>query len=377
VKKAVQSILYSLVALLLTLLVGGVAFLYLSPQFGAKPSGKRLERIIRSPNYHSDYFRNSVETSMDLGLSGYRKMIVEYFKDGVERRPGTPPPIEQVNADRYAFPPDESVTSLLWFGHSAFLVEIEGKRLLLDPMLGPSPAPSPYLGTHRYNDTLPLPIELLPAVDAVIFSHDHYDHLDYGSVMRLKGKVGHFFVPLGVGAHLEAWGVAAERITELDWWEEVEFKGLQLAATPARHFSGRGLSDRMKTLWASWVIRGKKDKLFFSGDSGYFDGFKEIGEKYGPFDLTMLECGQYNTLWSEIHMMPEQTLQAHLDLRGKVLFPIHWGAFTLAMHPWNEPIERVSNAAKAHSVEVVTPLIGEQIILHTPMPHRNWWRKDN
>lgn len=351
--------------------------MYLSPQFGGKPSEKLLSKMIKSPNYKSEKFENIVPTSMDMGFSGYAKMISEYFEEGVERRPKHSIPIHKVDPQRFSKPPVDSLTSLIWFGHSAFLLEIDGKKLLLDPMLGPSPAPSPYLGTHRYNDTLPIPIASLPEIDAVIFSHDHYDHLDYGSVMELKDRVGHFFVPLGVGAHLECWGVAPEKITELDWWEEVDFKGLKLAATPARHFSGRGLSDRMKTLWASWVIKGKRDNLFFSGDSGYFKGFKEIGAKYGPFDLTMMECGQYNTLWSEIHMMPEQTLQAHLDVRGKLLFPIHWGAFTLAMHSWTEPIERVTKAAAAHSVEVVTPLIGEPIVLHTTMPHRKWWQKGN
>ncbi|PRY12426.1 beta-lactamase family protein [Pontibacter ummariensis] len=177
-----------------------------------------------------------------------------------------------------------------------------------------------------------------------------------------------------MGAHLERWGVPARKITELDWWQEASFKGLTFAATPSRHFSGRGLSDRMQTLWTSWVIQGEEDKIFFSGDSGYFEGFKAIGDKYGPFDLTLLESGQYNELWPNIHMMPEQTVQAHLDLQGKLLMPIHWRTFALAMHGWKEPIERVTAEAKKRCVPFTTPLIGEPVILDQKAPKRDWWR---
>ena len=181
-------------------------------------------------------------------------------------------------------------------------------------------------------------------------------------------------MPLGIGAHLEEWGVPAAKISELEWWQETYFKGLKLASTPARHFSGRGLTDRMKTLWTSWVIQGREDTIFFSGDSGYFPGFKQIGDKYGPFDITLLECGQYNDLWANIHMMPEETVQAHLDLKGKVLMPIHWGAFTLAMHSWTEPIERLTARADALKVKVTTPEIGEPVILDRALPAGQWWR---
>ena len=230
--------------------------------------------------------------------------------------------------------------------------------------------------TQRFS-TLPIEAEDLPPIDAVLLSHDHYDHLDYPSILKLKEKVGHFFVPLGLGSHLKHWGLAESKITELDWWQEIQFFNLTFVCTPAQHFSGRGLSDRNKTLWASWVILTDKTRLFFSGDSGYFDGFTKIGNQYGPFDICLLECGQYNERWQEIHMMPEETLQAHLDLKGKILIPIHWGAFNLALHTWTEPPERLLKAARAHpEVIISTPIIGQTVNLSAPIPQTTWWRRD-
>ena len=182
-------------------------------------------------------------------------------------------------------------------------------------------------------------------------------------------------MPLGVGAHFEKWGIDTSRITEFDWWEKAEIApGIRLTATPARHFSGRSLTDRGKTLWTSYVLETDSTKLYIGGDSGYGPHFKEIGEKYGPFDITILECGQYNNYWPLIHMMPEQTVQAHLDLKGKVLLPVHWGKFVLALHPWNEPIERLTAEAEKKSVTVTTPLIGEQIMPDSILPQTKWWR---
>ncbi|WP_247739269.1 MBL fold metallo-hydrolase [Bacillus sp. 165] len=267
-------------------------------------------------------------------------------------------------------------TSVTWFGHSALLLEMEGKVILLDPMFGDAPTPFPIFGNKRYSRTLPMEVEELPQIDAVIFSHDHYDHLDYGSIKKLNDKVGHFFVPLGVGGHLERWGVNPERISEHDWWDEVEFLGLTLACTPARHFSGRSLFDRDTTLWCSWVIRGQQTKIYFSGDSGYGPHFKQIGEKYGPFDLTLMECGQYDERWSAIHMMPEETVQAHIDVQGQTMIPIHWSAFSLSFHDWTDPIERVTKAAKKQNILISTPRIGEPVLIGSrTYPVSPWWRE--
>src|SRR5690606_16810135 len=205
-------------------------------------------------------------------------------------------------------------------------------------------------------------------------SHDHYDHLDYESIMKLKGKVGHFYVPLGVSSHLLKWEIAPEKITELDWWQETSLDNFKIVCTPARHFSGRGLFDNFITLWSSWIVRPPTANVYFSGDGGYGPHFKEIGERYGPFDFAMLECGQYNELWKDIHMMPEQTVQAAMDLETKLAMPIHWGAFTLALHTWRDPITRVTTAAQQHGVPITTPRIGDPVFLHADtFPVSQWW----
>lgn len=346
----------------------------LSPQFGAEATGERLERIQKAPNYRNGEFQNPVETNMDIGFKGYVKLIsARLFGETENLTPDREIPVLEVNKKRFIAEQD-TATKITWLGHSAFLIEVDGKRLLLDPMMGEIASPFSFIGPKRFT-ALPITAEELPHIDAVLISHDHYDHLDYGSIRKLEKKTDHFFVALGVGAHLERWGVPATKITELNWWQEASFKGLKFVSTPSRHFSGRGLTDRMKTLWTSWVIQGNHDKIYFSGDTGYFDGFREIGDKYGPFDITLMECGQYNELWANIHMMPEQTVQAHIDLKGKLLMPIHWGAFTLAMHGWTDPIERATKRAKDLGVPVTTPRIGETVVLHKKIPTMPWWRK--
>ncbi len=240
-------------------------------------------------------------------------------------------------------------------------------------MLGPAAAPHVFLGPNRFNKELPIAIEDLPEIDAVIFSHDHYDHLDHPTILKIKDKVGHFYVPLGLGSHLKSWGVSENKITELKWWDEVDFEGLKFVCTPARHFSGRGLTNRNTTLWASWVIQGNHHNIYFSGDGGYWSGFKEIGDKYGPFDLCMMECGAYNEMWHNIHMMPEETAQATLDLQGRLLMPIHWGAFNLSLHDWDDPAKRVSVKAKELGLPLLTPIIGEEVIIPSYIPNNNWW----
>jgi L-ascorbate metabolism protein UlaG (beta-lactamase superfamily) len=254
-------------------------------------------------------------------------------------------------------------------------LQIAGKHILLDPMFGISPSPFPALTSKRFSNNLPVIPEDLPPIDAVVISHDHYDHLDYPSIAKLKDKVTMFFVPIGLGAHLRRWGVRETQITELDWWDEQEFAGLTFVCTPSRHFSGRTLTDRFATLWASWVIDSGKQKLFFSGDTGYGPHFKEIGSKYGPFDLTLMECGQYDERWANIHMMPEQTVQAHQDLGGKRMVPMHWGAFVLSLHTWTGPVERVTAAAKKAGVTLLTPKIGETMpIGGKDYATTAWWR---
>jgi L-ascorbate metabolism protein UlaG (beta-lactamase superfamily) len=259
-------------------------------------------------------------------------------------------------------------------GHSTILLQLQGVTVLFDPIFGKAASPFRFAGPQRFKAAQPIRLQDLPQVDVVCVSHDHYDHLDYYTVKRLKRTVRMFFVPLGVGAHLERWGVEPSRITELDWWEESAYNGLQFACTPSRHFSGRTLTDRFKTLWCSWAVTDGTTNIFFSGDTGYGPHFKKIGKKYGPFDLTLLECGQYDYRWPNIHMQPEQTAAAHADLHGKLLLPMHWGTFKLAFHAWSEPVERVLKAAYERGEQVTTPRIGETVVLSgAHYPTARWW----
>ena len=250
---------------------------------------------------------------------------------------------------------------------------MENLNIFIDPMLGDVPAPHPLLGSKRFQKELPISIDSLPKIDVVLISHDHYDHLDYGSIVKLKDQVTKFYVPLGIKAHLTSWGVSEEKITEFDWWESITYNGIEFVATPARHFSGRGFK-RNNTLWSSWVIKSEKNAIFFSGDSGYGKHFKDIGEKYGPFDFAMMECGQYNEQWAHIHMTPEETIQACVDVNTKLMMPIHWGSFKLALHTWDDPIVRASAKAKELNINISTPKVGEAIVLNGKgFPSEKWW----
>ncbi|WPP49865.1 MBL fold metallo-hydrolase [Catalinimonas niigatensis] len=365
-------IVWSILGLFALILVTGFFFLRLSPVFGGAPSELQKERYTQSGHFQDGKFINQITTTMDMSVRDYVGLTMEYLRGTPNSKPAVPLPVLPLDSTGIINKPDES-TRLTWFGHSAILLELEGKNILIDPMLGESPSPHPWLGSKRYGE-LPIEVEQLPHLDAVIISHDHYDHLDYGSIQKLKDKVDKFYTPLGVGTHLEAWGVEKSKIHELNWWEEILHGQITFVCTPARHFSGRGLQDRNKTLWASWVIISAKDTIYFSGDSGYGPHFKEIGERYGPFAFAMMECGQYDTRWEAIHMLPEQTVQAALDVRADLIMPIHWGAFTLAMHSWTDPIERVTKQAQAMSVNIATPKIGEPIILNqTNFPNSSWW----
>jgi L-ascorbate metabolism protein UlaG (beta-lactamase superfamily) len=234
--------------------------------------------------------------------------------------------------------------ALFRLGHSTVLIKLDGGWWLTDPVFAERASPFSFAGPKRFHAP-PLAIDELPPLRAVILSHDHYDHLDHDAILRLAPKAELFLAPLGVGDRLVRWGIDAGKVRQFDWWQETQLGGVRLAAVPAQHFSGRGLGDGDRSLWVSWVIDAADLRLFFSGDTGYHAGFGEIGERYGPFDLTMLETGGYDPQWADVHMQPEQTLQAHLDLRGKWLMPIHNGTFDLAFHPWYEPLERIAALA--------------------------------
>lgn len=360
-------------ALLVVVIAVASLFIALSPEFGDSPTDEQIATYQQSGHFIDGAFVNETHTPMDMDWATIKTLLRDYVVGVPDLAPEKPLPVLKIDSLGIVSRPD-TLTRLTWFGHSAFLLETNGKNILLDPMFGDTPSPVSFLGTHRFTDGLPIKIEQLPAIDAVIFSHDHYDHLDYGSVLKLKDKVKEFYVPLGVGAHLAEWGVAAEKIHEMNWWDEAQFEGMTIVCTPARHFSGRGLTDRFSTLWSSWVVESNGTKIYFSGDSGYGPHFKEIGERLGPFDMAMLECGQYDLRWQAIHMLPEETAQVAVDLQAKLMVPIHWGAFVLGLHTWYDPIDRVTKKAAELNMPISTPKIGQPILIGSEsFPRERWW----
>lgn len=364
-----------LFSIILILIIGVIIFFKTAPQIGGKAAGERLRRMEDAPNYVDGKFQNTVETKMDMTWESLRKTLAHYlFADKTQKNPQQEIQVKPFDAEAFSQVSDDSIV-LTWLGHSTILIRMEGVTILADPVIvGDRASMFSFMGPKRFDYSHQLSIDQLPEIDAVILSHDHYDHLDYPTIKALKEKVDRFYLPLGVGSHFEEWGVPGEHITELNWWDEVEFKGLKLVFTPTRHFSGRGFGDRFKTLWGSWVIIGQNKSVYFSGDSGYFPGFKEIGEKYGPFDLTFMECGAYNEGWSEIHMFPEETVQAHMDLKGKLLMPIHWGKFDLSLHPWKESVQRLSKKTDAEGVSLFTPEVGQMVSLSDGSDLDRWWQ---
>ena len=287
------------------------------------------------------------------------------------RTPDVSLPRERVDLAHFQSSGDNQL-NVTWLGHSSLMLNIDGFKILMDPVFQKRVS---ILGPTRFNGEVPVDLERLPVLDAIIISHDHYDHLNKYSLRQLQSKTRQFIVPLRVGDRLADWGIPREKIVELDWWEEMYLDGkLRIAATPAQHFSGRGLTDRNKTLWASWVVTGPHHNIFFSGDSGYFEGFKQIGRKYGPFDMTFLECGAYNEAWHPVHMFPEETVQAHLDLGGGLLHPIHWATFNLSLHAWYEPMERLAAAAEKAGIQAVTPIVGTTTVFGRPVTTSKWWQ---
>lgn len=321
-----------------------------------------------SPAWRDGKFRNTA-SARRAGLGEVLKAF--WAHRGQRRIPTRPLPLESVRSDVRSGTAAQAL-QVTWLGHSSVLIEIDGLRLLTDPVLSDRASPVPFAGPKRFTPPA-LTVDQLPPIDAIILSHDHYDHLDRQTIHALAPRVGHFYTTLGVGQRLIAWGVDAARVTELDWWQEVRFGSLTLAATPAQHFSGRGLGDGNSTLWASWVVIGSNERLFFSGDTGMHQAFSDIGERYGPFDLTLIECGAYNQTWPDVHMQPEQSIAAHRMVRGKTMMPVHWGTFDLAFHRWDEPAERIRLLAAQQGVHLVQPRPGETVRPDTAL-QAPWWR---
>ena len=335
---------------------------------GKPPSGKHLEKLRQSPNYKTNAFQNLSATPMKPDDISYWKMMREFFKKNKDTVP--PGLLPSVKTDLTNL--DSPTPVIVWFGHSSYLIRIENKNFLVDPVFSGNASPLSFMikafpGSNIYK------AEDMPAIDYLILTHDHYDHLDFKTVRKLKKKVDKIYCSLGISSHLKYWGFDTSRITELDWWESNQFEeNISLMAAPARHFSGRGIK-RGQTFWSSFILKTRDHNLYLGGDSGYDSHFKEIGNKYGPFDIAILEAGQYNSMWPLIHMMPEETVQASVDLQAKALLPVHWGKFSLAMHAWTDPVTRVLDKAKELNVRVLTPKIGQPIILDDDFQFESWW----
>jgi L-ascorbate metabolism protein UlaG (beta-lactamase superfamily) len=336
--------------------------------FGKLPSGEHLERIQQSTNYKNGVFNNLSRTPVMAEDSSFWKTLKSYLNKPKDTSP--PAILPSVRTNLHSLPAGNPV--IVWFGHSSYLLHINGMHILVDPVFSGHAAPfsfmvKAYPGSNIYS------VDDLPVIDLLIQTHDHYDHLDYTTITQLKSKIKKIVTALGVGSHFEYWGFDKNIISEFDWWNtQTVAPGIALTAAPARHFSGRGIK-RGKTLWASFILKTATHNIYIGGDSGYDTHFKEIGNKYGPFDIAILEAGQYNAHWPHIHMMPEETVQACADLQAKVLLPVHWGKFTLSLHPWNEPVKRVIKKAAELNIKVTTPMIGEPVILDSSYPSSHWW----
>jgi L-ascorbate metabolism protein UlaG (beta-lactamase superfamily) len=339
---------------------------------GGRPAGERLERMMRSPRFRDGAFHNEVPASIappSTGPSILREVIF-----GRERRhPRSQVPIVAPSHTDLTSAPTDGLR-VIWLGHASALVELEGKRVLIDPVWSDRVSPSQSVGPRRMHP-MPLSLDALPRLDAVAISHDHYDHLDMRTIRRLAaGTQAPFVVPLGVGAHLERWGIPAERIIELDWDESAQFPGLTLTATASRHFSGRRRPGENVTLWASWVVASPNRKIFYTGDSGYFPDYARIGDAHGPFDATLIQIGAYSPYWPDIHMTPEEGIATHLAVRGGVLIPVHWATFNLALHSWSEPVERLLTDAGKNDVRVSIPRPGQILNIDALPKPDTWWR---
>jgi L-ascorbate metabolism protein UlaG (beta-lactamase superfamily) len=333
---------------------------------------ERARRIAASPQFRRGRFRNPTPTRM-IVWRGMWKELARGLRSpaGIEREPRGPLPLVALRRADFARAPETGLR-VTWLGHSTVLVEQDGAAVLTDPVWTERASPFRHLGPRRFHPP-PLPLAELPPLDAILISHDHYDHLDRDTVPELA-RAAPIVTSLGVGERLERWGIPGDRIVELDWHESTTVAGLRITATPARHFSGRGIRDRNRSLWSSWVLAGARHRVFFTGDTAFFEGLADIGRDYGPFDLNLIKIGAYSEAWPDVHLTPEEALRVHAMLGGPAMLAVHWGTFNLAFHAWNEPAERLVRAAEGGSTPVLIPKLGEQVEPTRPPPLTPWWR---
>lgn len=367
-RKLKKMIVFIIVVVLLIVISG--YFFMRQPQFGKLPTGERLEKIKSSPHYKDGSFQNIHETpSFTEGATFFSVMREFFFGKSKRSMPLDSLPSKKIDL----FSLDTSKNVLVWFGHSSYFMQVDGKKILVDPVLSGSASPVKFT-TKSFKGSDVYTTDDIPEIDFLFITHDHWDHLDYETILKLQPKIKKIITGLGVGAHLEHWGIKTSLIEERDWQETITLEdGFVAYSTPARHFSGRGFT-RNKSLWMSFVLVTPTQKIYIGGDSGYDDHFKEIGEKFGPIDIAILENGQYNKSWKYIHMMPEEAVQAAIDLKAKKLFPVHWSKFSLALHDWDEPIIKIADAAEQRQVSLVLPMIGETVDLDSTLNYVRWWR---
>ena len=352
-----------------------IFFLFSCTQLGQLPDKDGLVEIQKSRNYDpvAEVFINQDRGVIDR-LRAKRRTRWSSFTRWLFKPDGVVPERKMPEGDPALakFVAADGKLKAIWIGHSTILLNIDGNIIMFDPVFSDAASPFPFM-VKRYQPPV-VKLASLPKIDFIFISHDHYDHLDQGTVKHFLDVQTHFFVPLGVGAHLRYWGIQPSRITELDWWDERSIDGLRFVAAPAQHWSGRLPGQRNRTLWASWIVVGTKQRVYFSGDTGYNKHLKEIGDAWGPFDVAFIDSGQYNERWAGSHLLPKYFVQAFHDLRAKLYFPIHWAMFNISLHPWQEPAERLQREAEAGRIKLITPQLGELVTIGAAHQSRQWWR---
>jgi L-ascorbate metabolism protein UlaG (beta-lactamase superfamily) len=358
-------------SIILLALIGMVSLFYSG--LGSRPDSISKARFVTSKQFNK--LIGKFENRKKEVVVEMRKVKLEWetMKDWLFEDDGRVPPkkISEVKPDLTEFLKPSDDLKVIWFGHSTFLLNMDRKIILVDPVFSASASPFSFL-VKRFQKPV-LELHELPNIDYILISHDHYDHLDSSSIKYFADKKVKFLTPLGVGSHLVGWGVDRSKVIESDWWEEVGFGSISFTATPAQHFSGRDGFHENETLWASWVIKSDHHNIYFSGDSGYDSHFKEIGDRLGPFDIAFLENGQYNKKWPNVHMFPSEAIKAFKDLKAKNLFPVHWGMFQLALHSWKDPIEKISKLADEQGIALIAPKFGEIVNLGKYKEVEKWW----
>jgi len=342
-------------------------------QFGAKISQEEIAQYEKSPNFKDGHFHNILETK--LGFNPLLIPVVLYKQIANRKKMNPPSDLPLLPFDPSAFLATSEKGRFCWFGHSALLMRLMNTTIFIDPMMGPNSSPIAPFKTERFSKNTLDMLDELPAIDLIVLTHDHYDHLDLASMETLSKKTKQFFVALGVKRHLVSWGIDPACITEFDWWQEAQFEGITITFTPTRHFAGRGLRDRNKSFWGGWAFQTKHENIWFSGDGGYGSHFKEIGKRLGPFDLAFMECGQYNDYWKDIHLFPHESVQAGKDGRAQKIMPVHWAGFALSFqHTWQQPAEEFTEAARAQEMPVLLPRLG-QLFQADDVLDEKWWRE--